>query len=150
MICMSKKPANKWSKFRFYFGIILIIFATVMFIITAPSTEKSLPDRSIHPVTAFESSYNNSEWHYVDLQSEERYLTGHVCNATFVNLSLNKIKEIEKDKILVLYDWDGNATLNKLADVVSGWGFKTVYYLRGGFLGWKHAGIGWCIWSDIE
>lgn len=138
-------------------GIVLLIMGIIIAFQHdwTPREEIIRPNYDIHPIRAFEDSYHNDTWQFVDIRLPEEFLIGHVKNSTNVNFHnestfYNEIESLEKgDKIYVVYDNDGSNNSIYVVEYMINMGHTKVYNLQGGFMKWKESGIPWMINGDL-
>jgi phage shock protein E len=75
----------------------------------------------------------------LDIRTPQEYEQGHMPNSTLLNIYhpsfLNEIQKLDKNKNYYLYCRSGNRSYNA-GELMIELGFKNVYNLRSGILGW--------------
>ena len=74
----------------------------------------------------------------LDCRKVNDYREGHIENAMLIHEQLrdSMLKKGDKDKALLIYCYHGH-TSEHLATMFCDFGFKQVYNLAGGYVGWK-------------
>ena len=103
----------------------------------APESIKILDQQS------FKEAVNNAEQlQLVDVRTAREYQVGHIEKAQNIDFfQANKFAEafnkLDKDRPVFIYCRSGNRS-QKAARRLNNMGFKEIYDLKGGYLGWKN------------
>jgi len=80
----------------------------------------------------------------IDVRTPEEYESGHIAGAQNINVNdgsfVEKITSLPKDKTIYVYCRSGKRSL-KAAGILSENGFKIIYNLDSGILGWQSKGF---------
>lgn len=90
----------------------------------------------------FEEQMKESTSQIVDVRTPEEFAEGHIANATNMNVIGDdfekQIETLDKEKPVMVYCKSGGRSA-KAASILKEKGFKNVYDLDGGILGWQDA-----------
>jgi rhodanese-related sulfurtransferase len=76
----------------------------------------------------------------LDIRPDKEYRQGHIPGSIRITLDDlgSKGRKLRKDKDIVVYCQNGNRSIWAIKRLM-GMGFKNLYNLRGGYLGWKRS-----------
>jgi rhodanese-related sulfurtransferase len=119
------------------------IVAVIVAIIANEVYQLVVGSRSVDTATAT-NLYNREDAVFVDLRSENAFLTSHLPGA--VNVPMARIEQQQgrlqryRGRPLIVYGEPGRGA-GKAIKTLRAAGFEPVYELRGGFLGWQDANL---------
>jgi thioredoxin 1 len=80
----------------------------------------------------------------VDVRTPEEYAEGHINGALNINWNdpafMDEMAKLDKNKPVFVYCKSGGRS-GQAAEALKGMGFKEIYDLEGGIMGWKKAGM---------
>ncbi len=80
----------------------------------------------------------------IDVRTPKEYSKGHIANAQNINFYdadfLTQLSKLDKNKPVYLYCKSGGRSA-KASKQLQNAGFSLIYDLKGGFVGWKSAGL---------
>ncbi|MCL4378458.1 MAG: rhodanese-like domain-containing protein [Actinobacteria bacterium] len=127
---------------------IIFIFCLSSIISTSGCTNNSSGNKGnnsgIIQITApqvYEIISNGENYYVIDVRTKEEYLQGHLGGAVLIPVDeiKNRLKEIPKDKPLIVYCKSGVRSMQAANILVSN-GFKAVYNMTGGIDEWQKEG----------
>ncbi|MGY6647763.1 rhodanese-like domain-containing protein [Wenyingzhuangia sp. IMCC45574] len=124
------------------FTILLSISVSAQHKTNNPKFDKMLNGLLSHTVKEVtpEDVCNNKEIIYLDAREKKEFKVSHIKNATWVGFNtfkLKKVKDIPKDKKIVVYCTVGYRS-EKIAEQLIKAGYKDVSNLYGGIFEWVH------------
>ncbi len=82
----------------------------------------------------------NVDYYLIDVRTPEEYAEGHLANAKNIDFYEDGFKDematLDADKTMFIYCRSGGRS-GKTANMLEGLGFKEVYDLAGGVIGWE-------------
>jgi rhodanese-related sulfurtransferase len=124
--------------------ILLLLGATL----TADAQESSLTVEGATTISAdMAKALHDRGVPFVDVRTDDLFEAAHIPGATHLELfnafdEPNLLKAAAKDKEVVIYcAGPGCKRSSKACIKAVSWGFKKVYYFRGGFPAWRAAGL---------
>jgi len=151
---MQEKQNNNLVTISIGFGLILII-AAITFFRTSSTKDTSTPEvvaanaiaDNLKKATKISSAdlakkiMSNAAMILIDVRNETDYAHEHILNSKNVPLQdLNSdLAGLARDKTYIVIDYGDSLDMTALAtSLFSDAGFKNVYYLDGGIIGWKN------------
>jgi rhodanese-related sulfurtransferase len=119
-----------------------LMFSLGVLLLVACSCAKQQEGISVVDSNKFEEQMKEPTSQIVDVRTSEEYAEGHIANA--VNMDVNsddfesKIATLDKEKPVMVYCKAGGRSA-KAAAILRDNGFKQVYDLDGGMIGWNDA-----------
>jgi rhodanese-related sulfurtransferase len=90
----------------------------------------------------FEQQMKESSSQIVDVRTPEEFSAGHIANAVNMDVTADdfeqQIETLDKDKPVMVYCKSGGRSA-RAASILKDKGFKNVYDLDGGIIGWEEA-----------
>ncbi len=119
-----------------------IFLGLSVLLIVACSCIKQQEGVSLVDSNKFETQMNESNSQIVDVRTPEEFAEGHIGKAVNMNVNDNdfesKIATLDKEKPVMVYCRSGGRSA-KAAGILKEKGFKHVYDLDGGMIGWNEA-----------
>lgn len=117
----------------------VIPFLLVLF--TVLSCEKQVNEITILSQEQFETKYPVNTVQLVDARTVNEFNAGHINGAIVIDVKRDDFLEkalqnLDKNKPVHLYCKSGSRSM-KAAKILAKAGFKEIYSLEGGYLGWK-------------
>ncbi len=113
---------------------------------TTTSTSESTPTKAIDhlKIDAFKKLVDDKAGVLIDVRTPQEHGAGHIAGTDQnVNVSSPDFKEImgqmDKDKTYLIYCRSGGRSRRAMG-IMESMGFKNIYDLSGGYLGWSKAG----------
>lgn len=77
----------------------------------------------------------------LDVRTQEEYDAGHIEDSTLIPVQVidKRLDEIPKDKKILVYCRTGHRSV-QASEILVNNGFKEVYNMKGGIIGWTDAG----------
>ena len=118
----------------------LVLIPILIFIIQCNSP-KSVESKSKNPEMSIKKQIEKGAF-LVDVRTPEEFAEGHIAKAVNMNVNDNdfesKIATLDKEKPVMVYCRSGGRSA-KAAGILKEKGFKHVYDLDGGMIGWNEA-----------
>lgn len=89
---------------------------------------------------------NDPDFIVLDVRTPEEFAQGHLPEKTPINLDLHasdfreRLARLDRDKIYLVYCRTGNRS-GEAVQMMKELGFRRVYELEGGLVGWRNAGL---------
>lgn len=119
-----------------------IIYSLSVLVLVACSCVKQQEGINLVNSNAFEQQIKESTSQIVDVRTSEEYAEGHIANAMNIDVTADdfesKIESLDKEKPVMVYCKAGGRSA-KAAAILKEKGFKNVYDLDGGMIGWIDA-----------
>ena len=132
-----------------YIGFIVSLLLAVVFFSPGTSAQESplQVDGATTVDVAVAKTLFDRGVPFVDVRSKSGWETSHIPKAHYLELfsafnEANLLKIAAKDQEVVIYcGGPGCKRSSKACAKAASWGFKKVYYFRGGFPAWRAAGF---------
>ncbi len=133
------------KQFSYTVSFILLLLGATL---TADAQESSLTVEGATTISAdMAKALHDRGVPFVDVRTDDLFEAAHIPGATHLELfnafdEPNLLKAAAKDKEVVIYcAGPGCKRSSKACIKAVSWGFKKVYYFRGGFPAWRAAGL---------
>lgn len=119
----------------------LVLSLSVLLLI-ACSCAKQQEGISVVDSNNFEKQMKESSSQIVDVRTPEEFSAGHITNAVNMDVTADgfeqQIETLDKEKPVMVYCKSGGRSA-RAASILKDKGFKNVYDLDGGIIGWEEA-----------
>lgn len=119
-----------------------IFLSVSVLLLVACSCVKQQEGVSLVDSNKFEEQMNEPTSQIVDVRTSSEFYEGHITNAVNMDVNENdfesKIATLDKEKPVMVYCRSGGRSA-KAAGILKEKGFKHVYDLDGGMIGWSEA-----------
>ena len=119
-----------------------IFLSLSILVLVASSCVKQQEGINLVDSNGFETQMKETTSQIVDVRTEGEYKEGHIANAVNMDVTADdfesKIASLDKEKPVMVYCKAGGRSA-KAASILREKGFKNVYDLDGGILGWEDA-----------
>lgn len=119
-----------------------IFFSLSVLVLVASSCVKHQEGVSLVDSNKFEEQMKEPTSQIVDVRTSEEFSDGHITNALNMDVTADdfesKIATLDKEKPVMVYCKAGGRSA-KAAGILKDKGFKQVYDLDGGMIGWNEA-----------
>ncbi|KCZ72772.1 Rhodanese-related sulfurtransferase [Candidatus Methanoperedens nitroreducens] len=125
-------------KTYFIIALIFLLLATVSGCI---STIQGNPKYVDITVQQAKEMIDRGEIFILDVRTQEEYDAGHIEDSTLIPVQVidKRLDEIPKDKKILVYCRTGHRSV-QASEILVNNGFKEVYNMKGGIIGWTDAG----------
>jgi rhodanese-related sulfurtransferase len=119
-----------------------IVLSLSVLVIVACSCAKQQEGISVVDSNNFEKQMNENSSQIVDVRTPEEFSAGHIANAVNMDVTADgfeqQIEALDKEKPVMVYCKSGGRSA-RAASILKDKGFKNVYDLDGGIIGWEEA-----------
>lgn len=119
-----------------------LVFSVSVLLLLACSCAKQQEGVSVVDSNKFEEQMKESSSQIVDVRTPEEFSAGHITNAVNMDVTADgfeqQIESLDKEKPVMVYCKSGGRSA-RAASILKEKGFKNVYDLDGGIIGWEEA-----------
>lgn len=119
-----------------------IVLSLSAFVLIACSCTKQQEGISVVDSSNFEKQMQEKSSQIVDVRTPQEFSAGHIANAVNMDVTADgfeqQIESLDKDKPVMVYCKSGGRSA-RAASILKDKGFKNVYDLDGGIIGWEEA-----------
>ncbi len=118
--------------------LIFLVLAAVSGCISTIQEESKYEDISVQQA---KEMIDRGEVFILDVRTQEEYDTGHIEDSTLIPVQVidKRLDEIPRDKKILVYCRTGHRSV-QTSEILVNNGFKEVYNMKGGIIGWTDAG----------